>query len=430
MKAQKSTDNTVAITGMGIVSSVGRGLQSFRNALYDGYSNFSCISNPALSFPLIGAFATDYDLEPFEKKIFGFQNNLSDARQNHITKMIRKMTYPVRMTLISVLEAWEQAKLDKSSTDPTRIGIVIAAQNSSMNYQYTLHNEFRKNPEFLNPVFALNFMDTNYIGVLSDILGILGEGFTIGGSSASGNVALIRAYQLIKNEELDACIVVGSLVDLSPMELQGFYNIGALGGHHFIDTPNEASRPFDKASDGFIYGQASGCLILESLDSALKRKVSVLGNILGGAIVLDGNYLSTPTLEGEIRAMRKAMAVTNITVNEIDYINTHGSSSPLGDKVEIAAIENLLESRNEEVMLNSTKSIIGHCLWSAGIIETIATLIQMNENFFHVNLNLEDPISKNCNFVTASSKNSNIRIALKNSFGFGGINSSIVISKS
>ena len=137
--------------------------------------------------------------------------------------------------------------------------------------------------------------------------GILGEGFSVGGASATGNVALLRAYQLIRDGWQDACLVVGVVADLSPMELQGFYNLGALGGHHFADTPNKACRPFDKAHEGFIPGQAAACILLETVHSAKSRGVPILGYILGGALLLDGNRLSNPQVEGEFRAMQQAI---------------------------------------------------------------------------------------------------------------------------
>jgi malonyl-ACP decarboxylase len=156
-------------------------------------------------------------------------------------------------------------------------------------------------------------MDTDHIGTISEIFNIAGEGFTVGGASASGNIGIIKGFQMIQLGIVDACIVVGALADLTNMELQGFYNIGAMGGKTFHDKPEKACRPFDRDHEGFIYGQASGCLILESFESAQKRNIPLLAEMLGGSIILDSNRLSDPNENGEIKAMESALKQAGIT---------------------------------------------------------------------------------------------------------------------
>ena len=350
-------------------------------------------------------------------------------RQQHLEKIVRTLPLTVQTALIAALEAWYQAALNVNPLDATRIGLVVAAQNTTNHYQYDLHTAFQQNPDYLLPAYALHFMDTDHVGVLSEVLGIMGEGFTVGGSSVSGNVALIRGYQLIRDHYQDACLVIGALADLSPMDLQGFYNLGALGGHHFAAEPKKACRPFDKAHDGFIYGQAAAAVMLESLDSAKRRDVPILGYMLGGALLLDGNRLANPNQNGEVRVMQQAMKAADVSVEEVNYINTHGTSAPLGDQTEINAIEAIFNECGHEVMLNATKSITGHCLWSAGVVEAIATLIQIRGEFLHPSLNLEQPITEKSQFVLGQNKSFRIQIALSNSFGFGGINSTLVLAK-
>ncbi len=400
----------VAITGMGIVCSAGEGIANFRDALFHGKSNFTRLSYPLLSFPVLAAAIQNFSFSQTQHKIY------------------QKLPQHLQVALIAALETWQQANITQGQLDPARIGIVAAAQNTTSHYQYNLHATFQKQPEYLSPSYALHFMDTDYIGVISEALQILGEGFTVGGASASGNVALLRAAQLIWDHSQDACLVVGALADLSPMELQSFYNLGVLGGQRFFAEPNKACRPFDQAHDGFIHGQAAACLMLESLDSAVKRQARIHGYMLGGSLLLDGNRLSNPSREGEIRAMQKAMQSANITVNDIDYINTHGTSAPLGDQTEIEAIESLFSTRSENLILNSTKSITGHCLWSAGVVEAIATLIQMQEGFVHPTLNLENSITEKSYIVREKSQAHKIQTALSNSFGFGGINTTVVLA--
>ena len=213
------------------------------------------------------------------------------------------------------------------------------------------------------------------------------------------------------------------------MELQGFINIGAMGGKKFAGMPDKACRPFDSAHEGFIYGQAGGCIILESGESAENRGVASNMELAGGALVLDGNHLPDPNIKGEIRAMEKAVESALIGREEISYINAHGSSSPLGDQTEVKAIENLFRENLKDIRVNSLKPYTGHCLYSAGIIEAIATIIQMREGFLFPCLNLENPISDNINFVNHHPLKIDIRTSMSNSFGFGGINSSIIFRK-
>lgn len=411
----------VAVTGMGIVSSAGSGCQSFSETLKKGKSYFSIKHYPQISFPVIGAYISDFD---FIKQLAFF--HLEKTHQTQIIKIARSLPVNLHYAIIAALEAWEQAKLFNTTIELSRVGLVVAAQNSTTQYQYELYPTFTQDPEYLTPTYALNYLDTNYIGTISEILKIKGEGFTVGGASASGNVALLRGRDLIINGNQDICLVIGSSAELSPMDIQGFRNIGAMGGQHFQDKPEQACRPFDQEHEGFIFGQAAAAIVLESITSAFARKVPILGYFHGGALVLDGNHLSNPTAAGEGLAMQKALQVAQISPDNINYINTHGTSSPIGDETEIAAIEMLFP---ESVMLNSTKSLVGHCLWSAGVVEAIATVMQINEHFLHPNLNLIHPISQESSFVSGKSQSFEIHYALSNSFGFGGINSSLIFSK-
>lgn len=420
----KDNQSQVVITGLGIVSSLGYGVSSFRDALLNGHSHFiHSAAYPVLTFPVLGAFILDFDILNYLDHFY-----LANDKRQAIEKMIRQLPHTALIALFSSIEAWLQAAADRNPVDPDRTAIIIAAQNTSSNYQYQLRPTFDKTPSYLSPSYVLHFMDTDCVGIISEILNIRGEGFTVGGASASGNIALLRAYQLIQDKRQDACLVVGEMADLSPMELQGFYNIGALGGHSYVDQPNQACRPFDKKHEGFIYGQATACIMLESLASAQKRGVPILAYFLGGALLLDAHHLPHPLKEGEIKVMQKAIANAGININDINYINTHGTASPLGDEIEIEAIQAVLGERNQAVMINSTKSITGHCLWSAGIVEAVATVIQMQEKFVHPNLNLDNPITEKSLFASKQGNAFTIDVALSNGFGFGGINTSLVFA--
>jgi malonyl-ACP decarboxylase len=428
MNTMHQTNNQIdiSVTGMGVLSTHGLGLTELEKALKEGINPFTISTRFAeLSFPVIAAELPDIS---FEIAIRQF-NQLPSALIERAFQAGRRAPLTIQASILAAMEAWEYAQLSSRDIDPERIGIIVAGQNTTQAYQYHLHRKFQDAPDYLSPTYALHFMDTDQVGTLSEVFNIQGEGFTVGGASASGNVGIIQACRLIKQNNVDICLVIGTLADLSPIEIQGFRNIGALGGINFHDQPLKAARPFDAEHEGFIWGQASGCLILESAAFTKKYNTPTIGKISGTSMSLDANRFANPTIAGEVKVMRQALTQAYLLPADIQYINTHGSSSPLGDKTEISAIKEVLGDATNQVWLNSTKSITGHCLWSAGIIETIATLLQMQKKFIHPNLNLQNPIDQQCRFAGDHLENVAITAALSNSFGFGGINTSIVITK-
>ncbi len=421
------TNNKVGITGMGIVSSIGEDVSSFCNALMIGKSGIKISAvqkEPKVSVNIAAELQNFSFLELLNR----FQN-VPEEKFINAKRLGRRAPFAIQASIISALEAWQSAQLFQSKIQSERIGLIVAGQNSTQNFQYDLIQKFRENPEYLSPRYALEFLETNQVGVLSELFGINGEGLVVGGASATGNVGIIKGYQLVHSGFVDVCVVIGTVADLSPMDIQGFINIGAMGGKKYINQPEKACRPFDKQHEGFIYGQASACIILESLASASKRDAPFLAEIKGGSINLDGNSSSDPNKNGEVKAMLSALNQAGLSALEVDYLNTHGSSSALGDKTEADAICDVFGSHTAALRLNATKGLTGHCLYSAGLVEAIATVIQMRQGFLHPNKNLEEPICNDLKFCEAEAINHRIDIAMSNSFGFGGINTSIVLKR-
>ncbi|WP_246844635.1 beta-ketoacyl synthase N-terminal-like domain-containing protein [Hydrocoleum sp. CS-953] len=264
------------------------------------------------------------------------------------------------------------------------------------------------------------------LGLLSQCFQIQGEGYSVGGASASGAVAIIHAARQILTGATDISIAVGSLFDLSAYECQGLTNLGAMGSERFADSPELACRPFDQNHDGFIYGEGCGVLVLERANHAQARGVVSQGKLLGWGLNLDGNRSPEPSQTGEERAMNSALAMADLKPEQIDYLNTHGTSSPLGDRTEVAALKSV---GLNHCLVNSTKSLTGHCLTGAGVVETIATLLQMNSSFCHPTHNLVSPIDDTLNWVKETAVQAEIQYAISNSFAFGGINTALLMSK-
>ncbi len=420
----KESGKKVAVVGMGIVSSIGDNISSFTRSLKNGISGITGLAEregPELSVD-IGA----------EINRFSFSDGLSrypDLPEELLQKAkscARRSPFPVQASVLSALEAWQDSRMFAQKNDPERLGVIVAGESTTQNYRYGLHAGFATDPEYLSPRYALQFLDSHQVGVLSEIFNIEGEGFVVGGASASGNVGLIKAVQLIQSGFVDTCLVAGIVADLSPIELQGFVNIGAMVGKNKFQSPDQASRPFDAGHAGFVYGQASACVILQSCDVAESKGAVIRSRVLGCALKLDGVSTSEPNVEGEAAAMNRALRRAGVSAHEIDYLNAHGSSSPLGDSTEVEAIKRVFKNHVSELWVNSTKGLTGHCLYSAGVVEFIASVLQMEGGFIHPNRNLDNPIDQDLRFSGATFERDNVELAMSNSFGFGGINSSIV----
>jgi malonyl-ACP decarboxylase len=332
--------------------------------------------------------------------------------------------------MAATLEAWEQAGLSEAPPDPERTALVVAGNNVNALLQSTTAERYAESPSRVSPRYILRFMDTDHVGSLSEILQIRGEGFTVGGASASGNVGIIKGLQLIQLGVADVCLVVGALADLSGLELQGFHNSGALAGAAFAHAPQQACRPFDERHQGFVYGQGSACLVLESRASARARGARSLAELCGGALVLDGSAAPSPSVNGEARAMSLALARAGWRPEEVDYVNAHGTSSPKGDDAELEAIRKVFGAARRRVRINSTKALTGHCLWSAGVVEAIATVIQLGGGFLHGNPNLVRPTAEGFGLVGREAEGAAVARAISNSFAFGGINTCVAIAAS
>lgn len=412
---------SIATTGIGVITPIGIGVPSFSVGLKNGEGNFSKIS--------LEKGGTSFEYPIAEVHDFNFKEELSkmglDEELLAKVKRLRNMSRSTEYGVYCALEAWKDAGFS-SSINLTRLAIVSGGSNTQQSYLQQIHDKYSGRLQFLNPSYGFNFFDTDIVGVLSELLGVKGEGFSIGAASASGNMSIIQGSRLIKSDEYDVVIVVAPLMDLSIYQYQGFTALGAMAGVGEGLDFSKIYSPFDRNHNGFVYGQSAGCMILESKKHALEREKESYGTIAGYGIHMDANRNPNPSMEGEERAMRSAIQNADITISDIDYVNTHGSGSVVGDKTEVAA---LLSLGLKGVKANSTKSLIGHSLSSASMVEAITTFIQMKEGFLHKNNNLIEAINDDIEWVKDTSRILNIDCAMSNSFGFGGINTSIILKK-
>jgi 3-oxoacyl-(acyl-carrier-protein) synthase len=212
--------------------------------------------------------------------------------------------------------------------------------------------------------------------------------------------------------------------------LQSLALLGALSIGTFDDEPWRASRPFDKRREGFVPGGGAGAVVLETLKGARNRGAPILAEILGGSSCCDASALTKPNLDGEVRAMRGALEDAGINAEQVQYVNAHATSTPLGDQIEVQAIKTVLGDRAHRIPVNSTKSMTGHCLTAAGLVELVATIMEMQNGILHPTINLEEPDPElDLDFVPNQARECRFDIGISNGFGFGGLNTTIVVGR-
>jgi malonyl-ACP decarboxylase len=412
--------DSVVITGLGVVSAIGAGIEEFAGGLRQGACGIRRFDGPP---SVTAALMPEFSSANFLKSL---PNCPEDVKQRGM-RVLRQAPGAAQMTAAAAVEAWLSAGWHNRPGDTDRLGLIVGGNNVSHRYLAAAWSRFRESPDFLSPRYAFLSLDTNLIGTVSEILGIRGCGLTTGGASASGSVALWNAKHLLEAGAADALLVCGAPSELSALEWQAFRNLGASAPPQ-PETPAEALyRPFDITSQGFVPGEGSACVMVETARTAIDRGARIWATLAGASLVLEGSHLPQASTQGEVRAMQLALEAAQIPPDKIDYVNTHGSGSSQGDRCECDALREVFGAARPWV--NSTKSLTGHCLTAAGLIELVACAIQMDQGFVHANRNLKQPIDSYIRFAGGSCMDTPVRTLLANSFGFGGINSSIVLRR-
>lgn len=399
----------IVITGVGVTSAIGQGKAAFLAALLSGHSAFRVMQRPGRQkdSAFLGAEIDDLALP----------GTLSPS-------LVRSASYSGKVALATLHEAWEEARL--GDVDPRRIGLVVGGSNFQQRELVLLQEQYAGRERFLRPTYGLMFMDTDLVGLCTAQFRIHGPSYGIAGASASGQLAVVQAVQALRAGQVDVCIALGPLMDLSYWECQGLRALGAMGSDRHADAPADACRPFDRDRDGFIYGENCAALVLERADGPRRDGVTAYTRVAGCGVVMDANRNPDPSFEGETQAVRAALAEAGLAPQDIDYVNPHGTGSPLGDETELRA---LCECGLESAAINATKSVIGHGLCAAGAIEIAATVLQMRAGTLHPCRNLETPIDPTFNWVRNASTPHTIRNAVTLSMGFGGINTALCLRR-
>lgn len=407
----------VVITGMGTVNPVGNTVDEFWNGLIEGRSGIG---------PL-----TKFDSTEFATKIAGEVKDF-DPTEYIDAKAARKMDPFSHFALAASIQAMRQAGLDEQCDDPHRRGVILGCGIGGFE---TLEEAYRRlfdgGPRKIMPTAIPKLIGNIGPGNIALHYNMQGPTLLTVTACASGADAIGNAYHWIERGVSDVIIAGGAEACITQLGVGGFNVLHALStGSN--DNPTKASRPFDAKRDGFVLGEGSGILILESLEHATGRGATIFGEILGYGIANDATHLTAPHPEGRgaIQAMSMAIADAGIDPGAVDYINAHGTSTQLNDRMETIAIKQVFGDHAYDVPVSSTKSMTGHCIGATGAIEAIASLKAMNTGALPPTINLENPDPEcDLDYVPDIGRTKNIRYAMSNSFGFGGHNSSIVIGK-
>ena len=413
---RNSDPSEILVTGVGVTTAIGQGKSDFVAALLEGRSNFGVMQRPGRQHAIP-------ETKEVSSQFLGAEIASLSVPDVVPQNILRTASFSGRVALTTLHEAWTDAQLEQ--VDPERIGLVVGGSNFQQRELAQAHAAYREKPQFLRPTYGLSFMDSDVCGMCAEVFGIQGLAYTVGGASASGQLAILQAIQAVESGQVDVCIALGALMDLSSWECQAFRSMRAMGSDTFAQEPELACRPFDRRRDGFIFGESCGAVSLERASTA-QRKVKPYARIASWALRMDGNRSANPSVEGEANVINQALNKAGLRPKDIDYINPHGTASPLGDETELRAFS---QCGLEPSYINTTKSLTGHGLSAAGVVEIIATVLQMKAGELHPSRNLEDPIDTRYNWVRGAAVRHNIRRALKMSMGFGGINSAVCLER-
>lgn len=402
---KKTSD--IVISGLGITSAIGQGKKSFFSALMEGRSTFGVMKRPG---------------RQKESAFLGAEIAYLYISES-LRPTVKKASFSAQVALVTLAEAWEEAKLMDANS--RKVGLIIGGSNIGQRELLLNYQKYESQPYFIRPQYGMTFMDTDLCGWCTEQFCIQGMSYTVGGASASGQLAILQAIQAVRSGQVESCVALGALMDLSYLECQAFRSMGAMGSNRFAEKPSQAYRPFDQDRDGFIYGESCGAVVVELLDTAIKRGATPKAMISGWSIVIDGHRNPDPSLQGECKVIKQALAEAKLFAEDIDYINPHGSGSKIGDETEVKAIKKCGLSH---APINATKSITGHGLTAAGAVEVVATVLQMNSSQLHPSLNLDTPIDLSLEWIKKATPHV-MNHALTLSFGFGGINTAFCLTK-
>lgn len=414
--AHGGASNRVVVTGMGVISPVGTGLDLFWERLLAGHSGVSRLSrlDPDEYPTKVGAQVTDFD--PVE----------------HLGRReSRRMDRFTQFAVAATSMALKDAGLGDEGGPRERMGVVLGTGIGGME---TLDTQFRvmmdKGPSRVSPLFIPMMIANMAAGQTAIRFNLKGPNTTLVTACAASAHAIGEAFRILQRGDADVMVTGGSEAAFVPLAFAGFCTMRAMST--WAGDPAEASRPFDVQRDGFVMGEGSGALVLERLEHALARGAHIYGEVLGFGFTADAHHITAPAPGGEggARSMRQALSDAGLQPEDVDYINAHGTGTPQGDISETEAIKSVFGEHAHQLAVSSTKSMIGHLLGAAGAVESIACLLSLRDQIVPPTINLEevDPLC-DLDYVPQKARSMPIGRVLTNSFGFGGQNATLIFGQ-
>ncbi len=409
-----SNRRRVVITGIGAVTPIGIGVEQTWQALCEGKSGVATITKFDSSGlkTHIAAELKDFHPEDFLDR-----------------KKIRRTDPFIHYALAAAYMALDNSKLVVNSHNSDRTGSVVGTSVGGLTtYGKSLFALKEDGPSKISPFFITSFIPNMAISEIAITFGARGPSKCVSAACATGTQAIGEALRLIQYGEADAMIAGGSEAYIIPVGIAGLGRMGAISCRN--DEPEKASRPFDKNRDGFVLGEGAGIVILEELDSALRRGARIYSELIGYGCNIDGYHVTAPNAENQMKCMKLALADADIAADELDYINAHGTSTLLNDVAETKAIKLALGPYSKKVAVSSIKSMTGHLLAAAGAVEAISTVLTIRDSIIPPTINYETPDPEcDLDYVPNIARRAAVSVALSNSFGFGGANASLIFRK-
>lgn len=406
----------VVVTGMSVVTALGLDLDEFWEKLCAGKSGVGPLQR--------------FDTSDFKVR-FGGEIKDFDPTEFIPERDLRRLDRFVQFALYGAHKAVKQSGLDMTAGDPWRRGVLVGSGIGGLNEIEEQHtNLFDRGPNRVSPFMIPKLMVNAASGNISVRFGLRGPNSAVATACASASNAIGDAYKLIQHDMADVMITGGSEAAITPMGLSGFARMAALSTRN--DDPQSASRPFDKDRDGFVLSEGAGIVVLEEYEHARRRGATILGEVLGYGMSADGSHITAPDPEGAGAAYAMAGALRDAKLNssQIDYINAHGTSTPLGDKAETAAIKTVFRETSKTLMVSSTKSQLGHLLGASGGVEFVISIMALLNQVAPPTINLDTPDEEcDLDYIPHQARTVRLERVLSNSFGFGGHNACLIVGK-
>jgi 3-oxoacyl-[acyl-carrier-protein] synthase II len=410
-------ENRVVVTGLGVISAVGNDVPGFWEALKAGRSGIDKL--------------TTFDASQFDSRIAGEVKGFDPALYGMTSKDLRRMDKFVQYAVAAATQAIKSSGLDLDKEDKTRIGVLIGSGIGSL---HTIEEEYKvymqKGPSKLSPFLIPMLIVNEAGGQVAITFGLKGPNSCVATACASGSHAIGDAFKIMERGDADVMVCGGTESCITVLGVGGFCALKGLSMRN--DEPQKASRPFDRERDGFVIAEGCGLVVMETLEHARRRNAAILAEITGYGMSCDAYHITAPDPDGDgaARAMKEALRDGHTNPEEVDYINAHGTSTKLNDKIETMAIKKAMGAYAKKVMVSSTKSMTGHLLGAAGGVEFIACCLSIRDGVVPPTINYEYP-DPDCDldYVPNTARKAKVEVCMSNSLGFGGHNATLVVRK-